>query len=913
MRGPRRDGRSAGRRWLLRDSEDFARLALSAVGGVGVWTYDVASDRFTCDAAISELYGIDPVRGAAGVTREEFLRNLHPADAAPLRATMAGGLDRSGDLELEYRIRHPDGSTRWLLSRGNTAFDEAGRPVRRTGIGVETTRLRQLEEELRQSQKMEAVGQLTGGVAHDFNNLLTVIKSSTDLLKRPNLSEERRTRYIAAISETVDRAARLTGQLLAFARRQALQPKVFDAGQSVKTLSDMIGTLMGGRVALVVEVADEPCPVEADPGQFDTALINMAVNARDAMAGVGQLVVAVRPVARVPAVRSHRAVDVPSVAVSIADTGAGIPPHRIDRIFEPFFTTKEVGQGTGLGLSQVFGFAKQSGGEVEVDSVEGEGTTFTLYLPRATSPLAADEPEDLGPTEDGQGISVLVIEDNRDVGTFVTQTLNELGYRTHLVASARAALDDLAAMPGAHEIVFTDVVMPGMNGVELANEIRRLYPDLPVILTSGYSDVLAKDGGHGFALLQKPYSVEALSRASAASGGETPAERAVEHAFVDYARWPPPAEPRAVESLKAGGTPASSLGSLPAGCRLVPERFPHQDQGDRDVADRGLDRLDGLVAASDVEGLATERRHQLGLAETRGGGRLFAGRQDQAPDPLPDEIRMRVHRPDLCRLPGRIEQLGIAQRRAVIAAVESCAFAPATTAYDPAVALDDEVGAILHQLRVQPHEGATCTNLLGRQETRLQSVDGQRDERSERRSVGHGRPPLLEPFRLASGKRRGIGRDRRADEALERALVDGLSFSDIDRAPHVSFEARIEERLRIREGCAAREGELHDLFVGLARADDAVVGPDGDAPPFPLFPDRGVGFVDEPADLREGLAAPVPELPDAPGDVRGGAFVVRLTCRVHGLSLPPPRRPARRRPRLELGGCCPHPPSSRSR
>jgi signal transduction histidine kinase len=239
---------------------------------------------------------------------------------------------------------------------------------------------------------MEAVGQLTGGVAHDFNNLLTVIKSSTDLLKRPDLPEERRQRYIGAISDTVARAAKLTGQLLAFARRQALKPEVFDAGRSVLTISDMVGTLSGSRVKIVTDIPDEPCFIDADPSQFDTALVNMAVNARDAMEGEGTLTITVHPVSTIPPIRSHPAVSGDFVAVCIEDTGAGIAPDRIEHIFEPFFTTKGVGQGTGLGLSQVFGFAKQSGGEIRVQSTVGQGTMFVLYLPKvkAAPPFARD-------------------------------------------------------------------------------------------------------------------------------------------------------------------------------------------------------------------------------------------------------------------------------------------------------------------------------------------------------------------------------------------------------------------------------------------------------------------------------------------------------------------------------------------
>ncbi|WP_267427353.1 PAS domain-containing sensor histidine kinase [Methylobacterium sp. GC_Met_2] len=368
------------------------------------------------------------------------------------------------------------------------------------------------QEALRQSQKLEAIGQLTGGVAHDFNNLLTVIKSSTDLLKRPDLADARRQRYVAAISDTVDRAAKLTGQLLAFARRQALKPEVFDACDSVRALSDMIGTLAGARIAIVTDLPEQSCFVDADPSQFDTALVNMAVNARDAMGGEGRLTIRVGDVQRMPSARQHAAIDGDFVAITVTDTGSGISAKHLGQIFEPFFTTKGVGQGTGLGLSQVFGFAKQSGGEITVESEIGRGTTFTLYLPRVAAPASTvtdDEPPAL---VDGHGTCVLVVEDNAEVGTFAVQTLSNLGYVPVLAGNAEEALVELAKDADRFDVVFSDVVMPSMNGIELGQEIRRLYNDLPVLLASGYSHILAQSGTHGFELLHKPYSVEQLSR-----------------------------------------------------------------------------------------------------------------------------------------------------------------------------------------------------------------------------------------------------------------------------------------------------------------------------------------------------------------------------------------------------------------
>ncbi|MCJ2138150.1 PAS domain S-box protein [Methylobacterium sp. J-026] len=377
----------------------------------------------------------------------------------------------------------------------------------------EQAMLAKTQEHLRQSQKMEAVGQLTGGVAHDFNNLLTVIKSSTDLLKRPNLSDERRARYIGAISDTVDRASRLTGQLLAFARRQALRPEVFDVGLSVQAVADMLGTLMGARIAITTDLPAEACFTHADPSQFDTAMVNMAVNARDAMDGEGRLTIRIEAADGMPGGGPHPAIPGPFVAVSVADTGTGIPAERLEQIFEPFFTTKGVGQGTGLGLSQVFGFAKQSGGEVRVDSEVGGGATFTLYLPRVEGQARLADTGEPEPLVDGHGTRVLVVEDNVAVGTFATQTLAELGYDTVWASDADQALAELGKDADRFDVVFSDVVMPGMDGIELASEIRRRHRDLPVLLASGYSHVLAEKGTSGFELLHKPYSVEALSRA----------------------------------------------------------------------------------------------------------------------------------------------------------------------------------------------------------------------------------------------------------------------------------------------------------------------------------------------------------------------------------------------------------------
>jgi len=408
------------------------------------------------------------------------------------------------------------------LPIGERYFDFAMRPLRDQHgaiIGavpeaVDITERRKGEEALRQSQKMEAVGQLTGGVAHDFNNLLTIIRSATDFLRRRDLPDDRRRRYIDAISDTVERASKLTGQLLAFARRQPLKPQVFDVGAQVEAVAQLVRPLVGTRIRIEVDISDADCFAIADIAQFETALINLAVNARDAMNDEGRLTISVRKIPAIPALRAQSARNGNFIAIAMADTGTGIAADHIEAIFEPFFTTKEVGKGTGLGLSQAFGFAKQSGGDIAVESPPGQGAIFTIYLPQATMPLKATETAAAGyePAARGRGYRVLVVEDNDDVGQFSTELLEDLGYTVRRADNADAALAILSEDEFAADLVFSDVIMPGMNGVELAGVIRERFPGLPVVLTSGYSDVLAENAHRGFELIQKPYSVESLSR-----------------------------------------------------------------------------------------------------------------------------------------------------------------------------------------------------------------------------------------------------------------------------------------------------------------------------------------------------------------------------------------------------------------
>ena len=255
-------------------------------------------------------------------------------------------------------------------------------------VDERTSQLLHTEAVLRQTQKLEAIGLLTGGVAHDFNNLLTIIRSSLHFLQRPNLDAQRRERYLKTMSDTVDRGTRLTGQLLAFARRQALSPQVFEAGPRLEAMADMLDTATGARIQVELQLPQAPCHIRADLNQLETAVINLMLNGRDAMAGEGTLQLRLQADQSLPALRGQAPQPGPFAAISVSDSGVGIATELLERIFDPFFTTKAPGEGTGLGLSQVFGFARQSGGDVQVKSVPGQGTTFTLYLPQEPPPEA---------------------------------------------------------------------------------------------------------------------------------------------------------------------------------------------------------------------------------------------------------------------------------------------------------------------------------------------------------------------------------------------------------------------------------------------------------------------------------------------------------------------------------------------
>jgi signal transduction histidine kinase/CheY-like chemotaxis protein len=391
------------------------------------------------------------------------------------------------------------------LRRANRALEERADALADANaeLKVQVSERGKAEEQLRQAHKMQALGQLTGGIAHDFNNLLTVIQGSADMLRRPGVPEDKRIRFAEAVVQASGKAAALTGQLLAFARRQPLQPEVMDVNALIREMTDLLDRTLGERIEVVTALATEACTVEADRAQLESALLNIAVNARDAMPGGGRLEIRTAPVSD-----GERGA---MVALSVTDSGAGMDEDTLERAFEPFFTTKMTGKGTGLGLSQVYGFASQSGGDVRIESTPGRGTTVTLLLPRRGAVPAATRAAESGALKRGRTGRILLVEDNEEVGAFAAHLLGELGHQVARAPSGEEALD--RALTEEFDLVFTDVVMPGMSGLDLAVRLSELRPALPVILTTGFSDQLTTSGTGGRPVILKPYSPEALAAA----------------------------------------------------------------------------------------------------------------------------------------------------------------------------------------------------------------------------------------------------------------------------------------------------------------------------------------------------------------------------------------------------------------
>ena len=481
---------------------------------MGSWDLDLVSNETRQSPQNGRIFGYTfPVNSLSGAIQLDHVieEDRQAVDVAFKKAI------ENGTLDLDCRIRRGDGALRWVVVKGRVEYAE-GRPSRMAGIVTDITERRQTEDALRQSQKMEAVGQLTGGVAHDFNNLLTVIVGGLDMMIRRPDQPERVVRLAEAAMTAARRGEQLTQQLLAYSRRQLLHPQTLNPNRLLLNFKQLAERAAGAAIILEFELDPAVDPIRIDPAQFELAMLNLIVNARDAMPGGGKIKLTTRSVYRgTEAVAGRNLSPGQYVVVSITDEGTGMDSQTLGRVFEPFFTTKEVGKGSGLGLAQVYGFARSAGGDVFIDSKVGNGTTVNLYFPRSSDAAseeaqAASSKVPLRPAASGE--TVLLVEDDEQVLDMAIESLEELHYKVVVAHNAREALDHLNGSERI-DILFSDVVMPGgMNGAQLAAKAQRLRPGLKILLTSGYVADQINDHGIGLDIrvLNKPYRRDELAR-----------------------------------------------------------------------------------------------------------------------------------------------------------------------------------------------------------------------------------------------------------------------------------------------------------------------------------------------------------------------------------------------------------------
>jgi PAS domain S-box-containing protein len=483
---------------LVRSVVDYAIYMLNTEGRVTSW--NVGAQRI-------KGYSADEITG------EHFSRFYTPEDrdnGLPARALEAAR--ETGRYEAEGWRMRKDGTRFWASVVIDSIRDDDGKLLGFAKVTRDMTekretqlRLEESREQLFRSQKMEALGQLTGGLAHDFNNLLTAILGAADLGLRHIHHPEKVERMLDGIRNSAQRGASLTKQMLAFARAQPLELKQIDLREFLADVSTLLRPSLRSNIEVILEVSDQLWIVDADAGALELALLNLAFNARDAMKDGGKL--------RVSATNEVLSGEPDGlagdyVALRVTDTGTGMSHDTMERVFEPFFTTKSYGEGTGLGLSQVFGFARQLGGSVAVESVLGKGATFTIYLPASHNSARQREKSDRNGAALGR---ILVVEDDSFVAELAAGMLDELGFEPTVVHSAKEALDRLTNEERPR-LIFSDIVMPGgISGLELARKVRRRFPELPILLTTGYSEHVG--GTHGFDILQKPYELASLAEA----------------------------------------------------------------------------------------------------------------------------------------------------------------------------------------------------------------------------------------------------------------------------------------------------------------------------------------------------------------------------------------------------------------
>ena len=459
-------------------------------------------------------YGLQP--GTFGGTFEAFVERIHPDDRESVLETVGKAMKSGADFSVQHRSIWPDGTVRWLSGAGRILLGEHGEPVRGVGISLDVTERRTLEEQYQQAQKMEAIGRLAGGVAHDFNNLLTVILGYCELLLADLDPDDPRQADIAEIQKAGTRAAGLTRQLLAFSRKQIIEPTLLDLNVVVADMRAMLGRLIGEDVKVVLGLRPELALVKADRGQVEQIVMNLAVNARDAMPKGGTLTIETANVELDEHyAKTHLAVKPgPYVALTVTDTGTGMTPEVQARLFEPFFTTKEVGKGTGLGLATVHGIVTRSGGSVNVYSEVGKGTSFKVYFPRAdAAEMVVDAPPPVARPRAGTQ-TVLVVEDAEGLRELARRLLERQGYTVLVAANADEALR-LFEQNASIDVLLTDVVMPGASGPELTRQLVERRPALKVIYMSGYTEEAIVQHGvlnPGIAFLHKPFTSETLGR-----------------------------------------------------------------------------------------------------------------------------------------------------------------------------------------------------------------------------------------------------------------------------------------------------------------------------------------------------------------------------------------------------------------
>ena len=496
----------------LREAHEIAQM--------GHWSIDLSAGTMHWGDGVFRLLEFDP---ATTIPSQELVfSRLHPDDLPAAQEALGADAEERGPSDRVFRLRFPDGRVKHIRGVSRAERGSDGQAVRMTGIVQDITIIReaeeqraQLEEQLERARRMEAIGYLAGGIAHDFNNLLTVIGGNASLARLDAARDSRLATLMSEISQAVSSGANLTRQLLAFSRKQVIEPKVMSLNERIEHLTPILRRLLGEHLELETVLDPALGPVRFDLSQAEQVLINLAVNARDAMPGGGKLTIRTANVG-LTGETAHGAGRLigPFVVLEVTDTGTGMSDEARQHVFEPFFTTKEPGRGTGLGLAMVYGAVAQNQGHIEVSSALGRGSTFRIYLPRVPEPKEAARPPSTMVATVGHE-AILFVEDDPAVRALGQRVLVRQGYRVRACASGAEALAVAGDQTQRLDLLVTDVIMPGMNGRALADELRRSLPSLKVLFTSGYTqDVIGQHGvlAAGTQFLAKPYSFEDLAR-----------------------------------------------------------------------------------------------------------------------------------------------------------------------------------------------------------------------------------------------------------------------------------------------------------------------------------------------------------------------------------------------------------------